>query len=371
MNQMNDCRTEANRCVGEQLAQASAGKTRSRGIPIIDMHCDTIATLVHCSGNRVLRKNDLAVDLLRMRQANYMCQSFALYTNLADIRKAGIAPFDWGVKLSDRFDEEMRLNADLIRPVTSGTEILQNFRDGYLSALKTVEEGAIYEGQIEKLHDFYHRGVRKSTLTWNYPNELAFPNPSVLDRTSGEYHCVRLDTVNGLTKTGFDFVEEMEALGILIDISHLNDAGIRDVFQIVRRDTPVLASHSNARGAAFHPRNLSDGMIKQLAERGGVCGINYCGAFLNEAYQNTASPKACKSRISDMLAQMKYIRNIGGIDVLGLGSDFDGIEGDLELKGVQDLQKLADAMSLAGFTSGEIEQVFYRNVLRVYQAVLG
>lgn len=343
----------------------------STKIPGIDMHCDTIAALVLHRGKQHLRENTLAVDLKRMKAANYMCQSFALYTDLGEVQRARTAPFDWGCRLSDCFDEEIQANADLIRPVTTGTQIEENFKNGYLSALKTVEEGAIYEGQLDKLRYFYEHGVRKSTLTWNYPNELAFPNPSELDPVSGEYRCVRLDTVNGLTKTGFSFVAAMEDMGMLVDLSHLNDAGIRDVLQTLHRDTPVLASHSNARGAAFHPRNLSDDMIRRIADRGGVCGINYCGAFLSEAYQNAVRPEDCKSRISDMLHQMKYIRNIGGIDVLGLGSDFDGISGDLEIAGVQDVQKLADAMSLTGFSTEEIEKVFYKNVLRVYKTVLG
>lgn len=172
------------------------------------------------------------------------------------------------------------------------------------------------------------------------------------------------DTEHGLTDTGIAFVEEMERLGMVIDISHLNDAGIWDVFRHTGK--PLVASHSNARAIASHPRNLTDHMIRTLAGRGGVMGINYCTAFLRD-FGPGEEPV---SRISDMVMHMKHIRNIGGIGCIGLGSDFDGISGTLEMRDAGRLPMLADAMEKEGFTASEIEAVFYKNVLRVYKEVL-
>lgn len=376
-------------------------------IPVIDMHCDTIAGIhgawapakkqsaeskkeaagqaaektvsgstacgikEEARGGSELRENTMHVDLLRMKQAGYLCQSFALYTDLKAVKDSGKSPFSHVCELSDTFDREVGANGDLIRPAYSASDIFKNQADGLMSALKTIEEGGVYEGKLENLQAMYEKGVRKSTLTWNYPNELAFPNPSKYDEVQKEYVCVELDEENGLTDCGISFVREMERMGMLIDLSHLNDAGIWDVFRYTKPETPILASHSNARGAAFHPRNLSDEMLKKLAERGGVAGINFCAAFLNEAYTYSAHEEEALSRTEDMLRHMKYIKNIAGIDVIGLGTDFDGIGGDLEIDGAGEMQKLADAMSLSGFTTGEIEKVFYKNVLRVYQTVLG
>ena len=344
-------------------------------IPIIDMHCDTIAEINkgEQEGKEIsLRQNQLHVDLLRMKEAGYLCQSFALYTNLEDIKQAGETPFAHVCSLSDTFDRQVAANEDLIRPARSASDILKNQAEGRMSALKTVEEGGVYEGKLENLYAMYEKGVRKSTLTWNYRNELAFPNPSRYDAAQGHAVCVDLDTENGLTDCGIAFVEEMERIGMLIDLSHLNDAGIRDVFLHTKKETPIIASHSNARGQAFHPRNLSDEMLRTLAERGGVAGINFCAGFLNEAYGVARKQGApALSRIQDMIAQMKYMKQVAGIDVIGLGTDFDGIGGELEIDGAGEIQRLAEAMEQAGFTLPEIEKVFYKNVLRVYQTVLG
>ena len=341
-------------------------------IPVIDMHCDTIAEIYAAEerGDRSLglRKNGLMMDLERMKEGGYMCQSFALFSHMGRLREAGKDPFDHVCALSRTFDEQMAANSDLISPVTTGSQIEDNMHKGLMSALKTVEEGAVYEGSIEKLECLYDMGVRKSTLTWNFENELAYPNRSVHDPRKGTTTCSGIDKENGLKQAGFDFVLAMEDMGMLIDISHLNDAGIMDIFNTVRSDTPVIASHSNARGVCMHPRNLSDEMLLKIAEHGGVTGINYCATFLDESNQHSDREL---SRVEDMIRHMKYIRNLAGMDIIGLGSDFDGIGGELELAGAQDMQKLADAMSLVGFTTDEIEKVFYKNVLRVYKQVLG
>lgn len=365
-------------------------------IPIIDMHCDTISELYKLRYNDTalqegsskeidkteasagagvkdagkgdsLRSSRLMIDLKRMKDAGYMCQSFALFLHLGRLSKEGKSPFAYAMELSDLFDEEMEKNRDLIRPVTTGTEIEVNFSRGLMSALKTIEEGGAYEGSIEKLEELYKIGVRKSTLTWNFENELAFPNRSVFNKEKGTCSCTGLDTENGLKKKGFEFVEAMESMGMLIDISHLNDAGIWDVFKTVRKSTPVIASHSNARACCMHPRNLSDEMMREIAGHGGLFGLNFCPSFLSKEQRDGRE----ESRIRDMIVQLKYMRDVAGIDFIGLGSDFDGIEGELELSGAQDMQKLADAMSLSGFSDEEIEKVFYKNALRVYKEVLG
>ena len=125
----------------------------------------------------------------------------------------------------------------------------------------------------------------------------------------------------------------------------------------------MIASHSNARAVTDFPRNLTDEMLRGIAEHGGVTGINFCAAFLTDDGKGL-------SRIDDMIAHIRHIQNTAGIDAIGLGSDLDGIGDTLELNGAGEMQKLADALSLAGFTAGEIEKIFWRNVMRVYEEVL-
>ena len=122
-----------------------------------------------------------------------------------------------------------------------------------------------------------------------------------------------------------------------------------------------LATHSNCRALNPHPRSMTDEMIRALADKGGVMGINFCADFLKEKNGGT---------IDDMIRHMKHIKNVGGIGVLGLGSDFDGIENTPEVENAGMMQTLAAAMKRAGFNEREIEAVFSENVLRVYREIL-
>ena len=109
-------------------------------------------------------------------------------------------------------------------------------------------------------------------------------------------------------------------------------------------------------------KDKSDEMIRQLAERGGVTGINFCPSFLREE-----EPAAKKASTMDMVRHMKYLRNVGGIDIIGLGTDFDGFSGETDVPDTAHMQHLADVMSHDGFTDEEIEKVFSKNVLRVFR----
>ena len=195
---------------------------------------------------------------------------------------------------------------------------------------------------------------------------LAFPNRLLKDMTDAA-HPVSFapETEHGLTETGIAFVQEMERLGMIIDVSHLGDAGIWDVFRYTKK--PFVASHSNARALARHPRNLTDEMIRALGERGGVAGINFCAAFLRDE-EDGAEP--VNSYCRDMVAHMKHMKQIGGIGCIGLGTDFDGIGSRVELVDCSGMQMLAHEMSREGFTTGEIEAVFHGNVLRLYKELL-
>lgn len=326
----------------------------------IDMHCDTITRLFALEreqGGETLRENSGHLDLLRMREGNALVQCFAIFTEL----NREPDPLGYARDVLALFQREMEKNRDLISQVTTAGEILQNEKEGKMSALLTIEEGAVCQGSLEILREFYEAGVRMMTLTWNYPNDLAWPN-----RIRMETGNLSPETERGLTEKGFAFAEEMERLGMIIDVSHLGDKGFWDVAGCTKK--PFIASHSNARSAAGHVRNMTDEMIRTLAERGGVMGINFCPAFLSGSQVGNRSGGV--SRVSDMVAHMKHIRQVGGIGCIGLGSDFDGISGELEVGSPAALWKIADEMSRQGFTSSEIEAVFYGNVLRVFTEIL-
>jgi len=366
-----------------------------KNVPVIDMHCDTIGLLRSIEARREnlksgfvpeegfgysfivtdeelengldLRKNKRHVDLERLRSAGYMCQSLAMYVSDAAAKAARMSPFEYLCSMSELMVREVAKNSDIARMAYSGSEIEKNFKDGRVSVLMTVEEGFPYEGKVENLWEAFRRGVRKSTLTWNYENELAFGHKFERDPETGSPLMVA-DDEHGLKKKGFEFVEAMEEMGMIIDVAHLNDAGIRDILKTIRKSTPFISSHGNARGLCGHPRNLTDEFLKAMAEHGGVTGINFSHAFL--ADDQLHDPRKL-SRISDMVEHVKYIKKVAGIDSVALGSDFDGINSSLEINGCGEMQKLACALEQAGFTDEEIEKVYYKNALRVYKEVLG
>lgn len=326
---------------------------------VADMHCDTISEILydrksdHPKG-LTLRKNKLHIDLEKMKQGDYLVQNFALFVEL----KKRENPFEWCMELADTFYTEMEANRDLIAPAGNYDDIIKNKENGRISALLTVEEGGVCKGNLALLRDFYRLGVRMMTLTWNYQNEIGYPNR----RKDMDYNTP--DTTNGLTAFGIEFVQEMERLGMIVDVSHLSDAGFYDVVRHTKK--PFVASHSNARAVCGHVRNLTDDMLKKLADRGGVTGINYEPSFLH----TYGSGEEKRATIDQVVEHIRHIAKIAGTGCIGLGSDFDGITTNHGLPDASCLPMLEDALCKAGFCNEEIEGIFYKNVLRVYQEVL-
>lgn len=324
---------------------------------IVDMHCDTISRIFEEreKGEQVdLRKNSLHLDLCRMQGAGYLLQNFALFVDRSQCRDVT----EQAKKLLALYEEELLRNKDLTAPVYRFSDIEENQERGRMSALLTLEEGGILKGSRELLKDFYEKGVRMITLTWNYPNEIGYPN--------GE--------AGGLTPVGRELVEAMEEMGVIVDVSHLSDAGFYEVAELTRK--PFVASHSNSRRLCAAPRNLTDDMIRILGERGGVTGLNFYPAFLTRPAQAPLIQAPLiqggknPGTIADVAAHARHIVNVGGMEVLGLGSDFDGISGNEELPGVQAVPRLADALKKEGFHASEIDKIFGGNVLRVYRETL-
>lgn len=317
---------------------------------IVDMHCDTISELLARRGERgeCLRENSGHIDLMKLRKSGYLLQNFALYVD----KMKCADPWEKVQELYLLYKEEMGKNKDMIAPVYGFADIGKNASQGLISALLTVEEGGVCKGEIEKLCKLYEQGVRMMTLTWNYPNEIGFPNLNTPD------------TENGLTGKGFEFVSKMEDLGMIVDVSHLSDAGFYDVLSCTTK--PFVASHSNARSVCPCVRNMTDDMIRKLSERGGVMGLNFYADFLTLMPAGVHNP----GTISAIVEHAKHIVKVGGIEVLGLGSDFDGIATHEELPDAGKMHLLHDALLRGGFSESDLDKIFSRNVLRVYKEVL-
>ena len=313
-------------------------------MPIIDFHCDTIMKLMNKSQEFNLKKNNFCVDIIKLKKAKSIAQFFALFIELDMVED----PLEYCLLMLDKFYEEIEKNSNDIALATNYQDLMDNMNKGLISAFLTIEEGAVLKGKIQQLKNFYRLGVRLITLTWDFPNELGFPNKNEKDRNEG------------LTSFGLEVVSEMNNLGMIIDVSHLSDGGFYDVAKYSNK--PFVASHSNAREITNHPRNLTDDMIKILANKGGIMGINFEKHFLghNEL-----------SRIEDMIAHINHMKNIGGIDCISIGTDFDGISKQgLEIKNIGEIEKLLIALSKNNFSGEEIDKMFYKNAIRVIKDVL-
>ena len=153
----------------------------------------------------------------------------------------------------------------------------------------------------------------------------------------------------------------MERLHLLADVSHLSDKGFWDIVEHSTR--PFAASHSNCRALAPHCRNLTDEMIRALADKGGLVGLNYCSGFLDHQPEE----KLCRSTTALMAKHAAHFKQVGGIGIIGLGSDFDGIGGKLEMDDCSKLPLLAEALRREGFTEDEVEDIFYHNARRFFE----
>ena len=242
----------------------------------IDLHCDALHRYRWQGGS--LSASAGSVDLPRLRAGGALCQCFALFVDTAHTPDA----YGEALALARLFRRELAAHPHEICQVTTAAELRQAGERGLIGALLTIEEGAVCRNGAETLREFYELGVRMMTLTWNHKNRFAAPNAAgepPKAAVSGE----------GLTRAGLELIDAMNELGVLADVSHLSDAGFWQLAARVKG--PFVASHSNARAVCGHPRNLTDDMIRALAKKGGVMGLNFlprsCGPVRRPAVSGT------------------------------------------------------------------------------------
>ena len=319
------------------------------GLLFADMHCDTITTLYdkRAEGSKeTLCENTLHIDFLKLKKSRYLLQNFAVFFD-KNIWQQNL--YEETMRRIHFFQNELTQNADIIKQVTTYDEILQNEKENRVSALLTLEGGESLEGNVDNLLRFHEKGVRMITLTWNYDNELG--------------HCHFDTDGKGLTKLGFEVVERMEELHMIPDVSHGSDTLFWDVCKTAKK--PFVASHSNARSIYNRTRNMSDDMIRALSESGSVMGINFFAGFTS-----AKSREDGMCYMEDILQHMRHVVNVGGIECLGLGSDFDGIGTDVEWKDAGGMEVLLKGMKKAGFSAAECDKICRENVMRLYKDCL-
>ncbi|HAT42522.1 MAG TPA: peptidase M19 [Rheinheimera sp.] len=286
-------------------------------------------------------------------------------------------------KLIDSMEALVGRAPDKFAMAYSSADLQRNFKAGKLSLALGMENGSPIEGKLENLTHFYQRGIRYITLTHSESNHIA----------DSSYDIRR--PWKGLSPFGEKVVAEMNRLGIMIDISHVSDKAFYKVIELTK--APVIASHSSLR--AYVPgfeRNMDDEMIKALAKNGGVIQINFGSSFVvSQANQwglqlkaaakaagKDANDKAFEeeykkqhpypfANVDTVIQHINHVRDLVGIDHVGIGSDFDGV-GDSLPEGLKDVSmypNLIEGLLKAGYSEADIEKVMSGNLLRVLKQV--
>lgn len=327
-------------------------KSIHREAIIIDAHCDSILHLVPRLGrpdwkirSLINRSTEGHIDFPRLIEGGVTCQFFAVYVDTV-YKPERATPR--ALEMISAFYNEVEKFGDKIIIMDKSEDIIKAKRNGKIVALISLEGGEPIQYNPILLKAFYKLGVRAISLTWNERNMLA--DGVSESRTGG-----------GLTNLGLQVLEEMQKIGIIVDVSHISEAGFWDIIENCRK--PIIASHSDCRALCDHPRNLTDEQIKAIAEKNGVIGINFYPKFL---------VKKGEATIDDVIKHMEHIIKIAGIDYVGLGSDFDGISSTP--KGLEDVSKLPNLTAKLlerGYSKNDIKKILGENFLRVIRQVVG
>ena len=316
---------------------------------VIDLHCDTI--LGCYTRAKALRDYPGHISLEKLQKGECLAQCFALFipTHESGREYFGVERDPWELyhALLKCYKENMAACADVIRPALTAGDIRKNKESGFISSILTVEDSVEINGQLERLDEMFLDGVRMITLTWNYENSVGFPNSA-----EPEAHLSK-----GMKPFGIQVLERMNELGIIVDVSHLSEAGFYDVARHSKK--PFAASHSCCRALKDHSRNLTDDQLRSIGDAGGVVGINFYDVFLGNRDGFTA--------VEDIIRHMVYAKNKAGIESVALGSDLDGIESTLEFLDYSGYPRLLAAMEKK-FTADEIDKICSGNFLRVFSA---
>ncbi|HLJ49496.1 MAG TPA: dipeptidase [Bryobacteraceae bacterium] len=321
-----------------------------RSMLLIDTHNDVTSKTVNGFdiGQRATTGH---TDLPRLREGNVGAQFFAAFVGAGYTKDNHSANRALQMIDTIRHDIVARYPNDFMFALTAG-DIERAHREGKIAALIGIEGGHAIEDSLRLLRDFYALGVRYMTLTHSNTNDWA-DSSGDMDKPDVVHH-------NGLTDFGKDVVREMNRLGMMVDISHVADKTFWDALEVSR--VPIFASHSSCRVLANVPRNMTDEMIEALAKKGGVVQINFSCGFLNT--------KPGEATLADVVAHIDHVVKIAGIDAVGIGSDFDGIQ--CAPKGLDDVSKfpnLTRALLEKGYSEHDIRKIYGGNLLRVMRAV--
>ena len=304
-------------------------------IPVADAHCDFLYYVANRGWSIETKAKQQCIHLPYLREGGVALQFFAAWMD------AGLdAPFHTQcAQMIDAYDAMLKSNSRDMVAFSKDFDV----QSGKIACVLSVEGGEAIEGDIDALESLYARGVRAMTLTWNYKNELAYPATGIRR--------------HGLTQLGKKAVDKMCELGIALDTAHLNEEGIDDILE--RATRPVFASHSNARDLFDSKRSLRDRQIKDIVATGGVVCVNF---YPRQLCRGEAS-------ISDVAAHIDHIAGLVGVEHVGIGSDFDGMNCfPRDLHDSRDFPAIWETLLKMNYSETDVARIAYYN-LRDYIAL--
>jgi membrane dipeptidase len=356
---------------------------------IIDTHADTPQVMLEEGYDLANPASPFMISIPKMRSGHLGAEFFSIWV---DVNWPQQDLIHRALDLIDVTDQQVARHSDVLGLATTADDIERLHREGKIAILMGVEGGHQIEGDLHALGIFYRLGVRYMTLTHTKNDELG--------DSSGDK-----PRWKGLSPLGRQAVARMNELGMMVDISHVSDNTFYDA--LAASKAPLIASHSSCRALCSAPRNMTDDMIRALAKNGGVMDINFYSGFLSQAYldgygkiekqveNELAEARARYAKQGKRLSYLEEVRieqrltrdlpvpsytaiadhidhavKVGGIDHVGLGSDFDGV--DSAPQGMEDVSKLpalVRELARRGYSEEDLEKILGGNVLRVMRQV--
>lgn len=366
-------------------AVAQDAETIHRTAIVIDSHSDTTPKFEKPEWDFSERHNTGDMDIPRIREGGLDAQFFSIYMPSTPGDGAAIKT---AIRRIDSVHETVRKHPDDLMMAYTVADIREAAEAGKLACLMGVEGGHIIEDELAALRMYFMLGVRYMTLTHSFNTNWA--------DAAGTGESVRPEH-DGLTDFGREIVLEMNRLGMMVDVSHVADTTFWDALEVSK--APLIATHSSCRAITDHPRNMSDEMIKAMAEKGGVIMINFFSGYIDEERSkvmreysrrrsevraNIEDPserrleleklnvlwrEGAKVNASVVVDHIEHVINTVGADYVGLGADWDGVP---ELpEGLDDISKLpyvTEELLRRGHSAETVHKVMGENVLRVMAA---
>ena len=361
----------------------------------VDTHCDTPMNMLEDSFDVGIRNKppQSRVDFPRMKEGGLDAMFFAAFTGQRERNAENTEnAYKMANLLIDATYEACNKYNDQAEVALNSTDALRLEKQGKRAIYIGMENGFPIGTDIKRVKEFYNRGVRYITLCHSLNNDIC---DSSSDRKGAEH--------NGLSEFGREVVTEMNNYGMMVDVSHISDKSFYDVIKLSK--APVIASHSSVRAIAHHNRNMTDDMIKTLAKNGGVIQICLLDVYIKNPdtttvrykkekelnhiyetrYESMTDDEKKKLReewrslsenypnslptVADCVDHIDYVKNLVGIEYVGIGSDFDGGGGVDGCADVSEFPNITAEMLKRGYTKDEIRKVWGGNFFRVFEAV--